>query len=180
MANLHVTNNISSDESVTAPTGNFDNINTLLNKKLQYTNTNISKVNLTVTGAKANTTFSTGYETDGIRTLDLNGIAIINIFGEINASSQMNKGDNYNLSLNIPAKYMMAAQGKGYTHVMPLAFSLLHRSSTPQNDYTNSNSQGLTNATYNDKNGLTIKWNFKKWYDESTAKHQLSASFIIF
>ena len=173
-------NQIITARIVTAPTGNFNNINTLLNKKLQYTNTNLSKVNLTVTGAKANTTLTMPYEADGIRTLDLDGIAIINVFGQIDASSQMNKGTDYNLSLNIPAKYMKAAQGKGYTKVMPLAFSLLHRSSTPQNDYTNSNSQSLTSATYSDTNGLTIKWNFKKWYDESTAKHQLSASFIIF
>ena len=165
---------------VTAPTGNFDNINTLLNKKLQYTDTNTIRTNFTVTGAKANTTFSMPYEADGIRILNLNGIGIINIFGEINASSQMNKGADYTLSLTIPAKYMIAVHGQGYTKVMPLAFSLLHRSSTPQNDYTNSNSQGLTSVTYSDKNGLTIKWNFKKWYDESGAKHQLSASFIIF
>ena len=159
--------------------GNFTNINTLLNKKLQYTETNELRINFTVTGAKANTTLSMPNNADGITILNLNGIAIINVFGVIDASSQMNKGANYNLSLNIPSKYLVIIQGKGYNNVMPLAFSLLHRSSTPQNDYTNSNSQGLTSVTYSDKNGLTIKWNFKKWYDESGAKHQLSASFIL-
>ena len=138
----------------------------------------------TLTSSTVTCTLSGGTRTrtyDRACTLvNMGSFAILSFYHQIDPAYASNQGSWANFTYNIPASVFTAIKGKGFTRAIPLSYSLNHKDSTPQNDYTNSQSQYLTGVSYSDSGGVNITFSWNRWFSEDTANHLLTMGIIIF